>query len=455
MTRFGPRARAASLAAIVLLAAQGVQAGTYYTQGASVVRIRIAGTLKTPPKDRSIDYEEFATGFVVSNDGLVLSAGHIIPSADLFVEGRYTLEAMFPRLQSGAMAVIDPAVPLTLVKATTAADDVSLLRLADASSSRPLLMCDAAEPGQPLRVLGYPAGEPVLEMGPGLMRKPAFQHQPMVMSTPINPGDSGAPVFNDADFVIGIALGGPSEQGARQEGRTFALPIRYALDAVAPELDAARAMNYANDCHAVPATRPTQTSLAAQEVRGGGSTSLGTAQLLAPKGFRFVAVLAAKGVALMQDQRLPFTPKVSVAVPSDNVRLSNDGASATVEFDSAQLRNGPLLNYIVPVELQPSAPPDSGRIQAFHLSRLQDAHEVNVTRRSYTDVFEAPSGFVFEEVLRFTEISRNHVPMLAPPQISEDRRSVTIRYAIESGPFYDRWRGWLDATVGMKLRAVP
>lgn len=457
MKRYGLKRATLTAAVLSLLAVQSAQAEIYYTQGASVVRIRISGTLKAAPENGSLDYEEFATGFLVSGDGLVLSAGHIVPQADMFVDGRYTVEAMLLQKQDAAMVVAAPPVPLTLIRATTAAYDVSLFRLANGAALRPVLMCDGATPGQSLRVLGFPSGAPVLEQGPGSVRAPSFRNQPITMSAPINPGDSGAPVFNDGDFVIGIALGGPSDEGARQEGRTLALPIGFALDAVAPELDGLRSTNYAKDCGDIPAARPIARTLAAQSWNASAGT--GSAELLAPAGLRFAKVMAESGLARIQDQTnpLPFNkPIIETPVSGGQVTISPDGTRARIQFSGPALSRGPLLGFTVPVDLKPVSQPETGRIQSFHISRLQAIRApFGPTRRAYQDVFPAPDGFVFEEVVRFTEISRNHVPVLEKPVISSDGRSVIVRYEVESGPLYDQWRGWLDATLGMKLRAAP
>ena len=51
----------------------------YSEAGGSVVKIHIFGTLKKASESGSIDFEEFGTGFYATPDGLILTAGHLIP----------------------------------------------------------------------------------------------------------------------------------------------------------------------------------------------------------------------------------------------------------------------------------------------------------------------------------------------------------------------------------------
>lgn len=90
---------------------------------------------------------------------------------------------------------------------------------------------------------------------------------------------------------------------------------------------------------------------------------------------------------------------------------------------------------------------------ADHVDRLQETHEAGVTRTDYDDVFPAQSGFVIATA-EFHASSANKIVAGPDVVVSPDRNSVHVRYSIESGPFYDRWRGWLDGTLQTVQNAV-
>lgn len=85
-------------------------------------------------------------------------------------------------------------------------------------------------------------------------------------------------------------------------------------------------------------------------------------------------------------------------------------------------------------------------VRAYQISELKDDHpNVVPDRRSYVSSFRATEGYriVSAELL---PNSANHVSNKST-SISPDGSLVTVTFDLESGAFYDRWRGWFDATI--------
>lgn len=68
-----------------------------------------------------------------------------------------------------------------------------------------------------------------------------------------------------------------------------------------------------------------------------------------------------------------------------------------------------------------------------------------ITSTQYTKTFIAEDDFVFTDA-KIDIITTNNagVPII---DISDDKKSVTVKVKLKSGPFYDRWRGWIKADI--------
>lgn len=87
---------------------------------------------------------------------------------------------------------------------------------------------------------------------------------------------------------------------------------------------------------------------------------------------------------------------------------------------------------------------------SFQLSETQDTHVAGVTLREYQKNFPAPAGSKIADV-SISLASANHVRNGPSVRISSDGKVATVRYSIESGPLWDRWRGWLHGDVHLTL----
>jgi S1-C subfamily serine protease len=209
--------------------------------------------------------EYFGTGFLVDRGGLVLTNRHVAEpwwndeGADaLLARGfkpRFTLfRAFFPR--EGEPFELEMVRP-------SDASDLALVRLDLRGRRIPALPLDrtgrGAVPGQPVVVVGYPAGleallaktdgavvkEVLVAAGRsseritevlarrGLIRPSTTQghigdvtKSDIVFDAPTTQGGSGGPVLNKEGLVVGVEYAVLSKFG----GNSFGVPINYALD---------------------------------------------------------------------------------------------------------------------------------------------------------------------------------------------------------------------------------
>jgi S1-C subfamily serine protease len=209
--------------------------------------------------------EYFGTGFLVDRGGLVLTNRHVAEpwwndeAADALVargfKPRFTLfRAFFPR--EGEPFELEMVRP-------SEASDLALVRLDLRGRRIPALPLDrtrrGAVPGQPVVVVGYPAGleallaktdgavvkEVLIAAGRsseritevlarrGLIRPSTTQghigdvtKSDIVFDAPTTQGGSGGPVLNKEGLVVGVEYAVLSKFG----GNSFGVPIGYALD---------------------------------------------------------------------------------------------------------------------------------------------------------------------------------------------------------------------------------
>jgi hypothetical protein len=162
----------------------------------------------------------YASAFIVSNDGLALTARHVLPSdfdpqrdriTGLLGWDRYPIDFH----QAAGLRV-------TYV---SAARDLVLLRVEGLPEKfQPLCMADHVNQGQPVLLLAYPNGD-VLTATDGIAAGPApadeYRH-----SAGSGVGESGGPVLDTAGAVLGLHLAG------RQRTPDGALQLGYFLPTV-------------------------------------------------------------------------------------------------------------------------------------------------------------------------------------------------------------------------------
>ena len=159
-------------------------------------------------------------GFIVSDDGSIMTAAHVVQTADQikvkFVDGTEGLAKIISSV---------PGADVALIKVETLPANSVIATLGDS---------DKTEPGAPSFVIGNPFGiEHSLSIGhiSGVQTRPVIAAgQPLkVIQTDasVNHGNSGGPLFNEHGQVIGIVSHILSEGGGF-DGIGFAVAINEA-----------------------------------------------------------------------------------------------------------------------------------------------------------------------------------------------------------------------------------
>ncbi|MGC9348422.1 MAG: S1C family serine protease [Anaerolineae bacterium] len=164
------------------------------------------------------------TGWVYSEDGLIVTNNHVVDSGDNY-------EIVFPNgdRMAGELIGADPDSDLAVLRVESLPEGVGPLPLGDS---------DAVEIGEFAIAIGNPFGEQSsMSLGiiSGLDRSLPSQRTTMSGSTyslpeviqtdaPINPGNSGGPLLNLAGEVIGVNAAIASTTGT-SSGVGFSIPV--------------------------------------------------------------------------------------------------------------------------------------------------------------------------------------------------------------------------------------
>lgn len=161
----------------------------------------------------------FGAGFILDEDGTVLTNAHVIAGATTITATLYDGQKV-----AAEIVGIDPQTDVAVVKLAPVKGQLATVRLGDS---------DGIKVGQKVLVVGSPFGLGfTLTSGiisgwgsPGIQK--VGTNDGMIQTTaPINPGNSGGPVMNSHGEVIGITTA--IIAGAQNIG--FAIPINRAKD---------------------------------------------------------------------------------------------------------------------------------------------------------------------------------------------------------------------------------
>jgi uncharacterized protein len=135
------------------------------------------------------------TGFFVS------TAGHLLTNHHVAAECREV------HVTEG-----DKSTPAKLI-ASDAARDLALLQVAHPSPAATFRGSDPVRPGESVVVVGFPlsgllTSEPIVTAGIiNALAGPRDDRRRLQMSAPIQPGNSGSPLFDGSGRIIGVAVG--------------------------------------------------------------------------------------------------------------------------------------------------------------------------------------------------------------------------------------------------------
>ncbi|WP_460317907.1 S1 family peptidase [Pseudomonas ogarae] len=431
----------------------------YDDAGPAVIQVHAFGTLKEA-QNNSVDFDEFGTGFIVSPDGLILTAGHNIPDSALFKPGEFWVEAYLPKHDGDAIKADNPAVPLEVIKTAQIPHDVAILRIKKTEIPRPYLrLCDSYSMADKLVVLGYTGGDKYLSNTIGTVKIPAGAERPITMQLPLSPGDSGGPVFNQLGMVFGIAIGGKTSNLQRMEATTLAVPIAKAIATLDPASKSLLGVSYDPDCHKV--LRSTYNAeLVNYVLTKNPRDHLSALMPRPPSKFRII------------DSHLSPPPgyRVLSANPVD-IRSTEDGrkimASTTIDYEGSSVhltakpfKSAPTVAISkIAVTLEnftvASSKPSFFQVRSFLLSNTLKEHRLVTTRRDFKSMISAPEGFIFTEYMNISYQSLSGSPSNgAVVAIAEGGGALIATYTLESGPIFNRKVGWIDAIITAKLRRI-
>ena len=201
---------------------QDISTCVFNTHGAAVGSIEYA----YHTRDNDPDVTR-GTGFIISPEGHMLTNNHVLSprnESDAPVsQEKVTVHVGGFRTTGFPAQIIarDSALDVALIKLDRYSDPWPTVTLGDSTK---------LTPGAPLTALGFPGGDLSFVPTSQITSRNSIIHdlsKPWWQTAlPLNPGNSGGPVFDTLDTVVGIAVA--YDEGAQRI--SYVLPLQYALD---------------------------------------------------------------------------------------------------------------------------------------------------------------------------------------------------------------------------------
>lgn len=210
--------------AVAFLIAPTVSAETvgdvFQRVNASVAIIHARWTEVTGPGE-STKVSEVGSGFLISPDGRMITAAHLVQTADQIV-----VEFLSGQQTTARVIASEPAADLALLQVERLPEQAVVAPLGDSARTRV---------GDDVFIIGAPYGiGHTLSVGhisarfrPGTVYGEMALAEFLQTDAAINPGNSGGPMFNMAGEVIGVASHNISKSGGF-EGLGFVVTINMA-----------------------------------------------------------------------------------------------------------------------------------------------------------------------------------------------------------------------------------
>jgi len=244
--------KASGLSVLLLALARTAAAGAAAPPEEATVFVRVIGAVREEydrgwQQSRETSDVEIGTGsgFLISAFGHVLTNQHVVSGSELTMNRRGTPVRV--KLEVKRIEVVLPADGRRFEAAVDATDadlDLALLSVTGASLPFiPLGDSDALEPGQPVRVLGFPFGREV-EVGragtqdapiqasvsrgvvAALRASDEGEARYIQTDASVNPGSSGGPMLDEDGYAVGVIR----MRLRRGPGVGFAIPINRVKD---------------------------------------------------------------------------------------------------------------------------------------------------------------------------------------------------------------------------------
>lgn len=352
MTRMLSARTGAVLALSLVLAAGAVHAAELpdFTalverNGPAVVNVQASGTAKQQDQDADDAQQEempdilrrffgpmprspqqgprqsLGSGFIISNDGYVLTNNHVVAGA-----AQVTVRLSDRREVDAKVIGTDPQTDIALLKV-----DASGLPTVSVGDSNRL------KPGQWVVALGSPFGFDhsvthgiVSAIGRGFGAQDQ-QYIPFIQTdVPINPGNSGGPLFNLDGQVVGINSQIFSNTGGYM-GVSFAIPIDVAMNTVAQLKSHGRVTRGMIGVQIQNVDRALSQSLGLPRVGGALVNNITAGSAAEKAGVRVGdVILAFNGTDIVRSSDLP--PIVGLTAPGTRAELTvfRDGKTLTL-----------------------------------------------------------------------------------------------------------------------------
>lgn len=189
---------------------------TYTIRKANEDKVVYIESIKTRKDGTGAKQKRFGTGFVLSEEGHILTASHVILEAD--ADTVVTTTAKFGSSRNSGHI-------LEFIKRDPEADG-ALLQLPNILKTLHgvNLGLNGQIPDEALLyVLGFPDPLFNINSGSGVLTDKRGPSGKWVTSIPLNRGNSGGPIFDIAGKVVAMAIGGADEY----QGITYVTPIRH------------------------------------------------------------------------------------------------------------------------------------------------------------------------------------------------------------------------------------
>ncbi len=193
------------------------------------------------PEANGKNRECSATGFLVNEEGYLLTNAHVVEEVARCLKGSPGAKLLARLAQQDAttaaavscdLAGLDEIHDLAVMKAERT------LRPRGGESSRSafvLLEVSELPVGTPVIVTGHPAfaWQPVTQAGKvvrreslALFEKSPVESEALVVDIPLKQGNSGSPVYLEAGGVVGVI----ERRDSLRPSQSVAVPIRYAIE---------------------------------------------------------------------------------------------------------------------------------------------------------------------------------------------------------------------------------
>jgi len=155
------------------------------------------------PYATSEEYEQCATGFFIDEEGGLLTNAHVVAEAKVIW---VKIPAFGKRAFFVDVVGICPDRDIALLRMRPT--DFEFLKKENSVAYTLLGNSDEVRATDKILVLGYPLGQNSLKSSIGIVsgKENGFGRTFLQITAPVNPGNSGGPVFNEAGQVIGIVI---------------------------------------------------------------------------------------------------------------------------------------------------------------------------------------------------------------------------------------------------------